>query len=72
MDRQSVRRLIETDEMPIRIISEYWRRDKNVKKGHLHTLHIWWATQPLAVCRAVLMATLLPDPAHERCPEAFR
>lgn len=72
MDRQSVRRLIETDEMPIRIVSEYSRRDQNVKKGHLHTLHVWWATRPLAVCRAVLMATLLPDPADERCPEAFR
>ncbi|NPV30226.1 MAG: DUF1156 domain-containing protein [Firmicutes bacterium] len=46
MDRQSVRRLIETDEMPIRIISEYSRRDQNVKKGHLHTLHVWWATRP--------------------------
>lgn len=72
MDRQSVRRFIETDEMLIRIISEYSRRDQNVKKGHLHTLHVWWATRPLAACRAVLMATLLPDPADERCPEAFR
>ncbi|MDK2960100.1 MAG: putative methylase [Bacillota bacterium] len=72
MDRQSVRRLIETDEMRIRIISEHSRRDQNVKKGHLHTLHVWWATRPLAACRAVLMATLLPDPVDERCPEAFR
>lgn len=74
-DRQDyitfVRRLIETD-MPIGVISEHSRRDQNVKKGHLHTLHVWWATRPLAACRAVLMATLLPDPADERCPEAFR
>ncbi|MDI6874595.1 MAG: DUF1156 domain-containing protein [Actinomycetota bacterium] len=67
-----VRRLIETNEMPIRVISEHARKDQNVKKGHLHTLHVWWATRPLAACRAVLMATLLPDPADERCPEAFR
>ncbi|WP_448595964.1 DUF1156 domain-containing protein, partial [Thermoflexus hugenholtzii] len=40
--------------------------------GHLHTLHVWWATRPLAACRAVLMATLLPDPADENCPETFR
>ncbi|MDI6869690.1 MAG: DUF1156 domain-containing protein [Coprothermobacterota bacterium] len=58
--------------MPIRIISEHSRHDQNVKKGHLHALHVWWATRPLAACRAVLLATLLPDPADGRCPEAFR
>jgi putative DNA methylase len=68
----SVRRLIETDEMPIGVISEHSRRDQNVRKGHLHTLHVWWATRPLAACRAVLMATLLPDPADPACPESFR
>jgi adenine-specific DNA methylase len=72
MMNRTVRRLIETDEMPIRIISEHSRRDQNVRRGHLHTLHVWWATRPLAACRAVLMATLLPDPADENCPESFR
>ncbi|MFN3369427.1 MAG: DUF1156 domain-containing protein, partial [Thermus sp.] len=67
-----VRRLIETDEMPIGRISEHARRDQNIRKGHLHSLHVWWATRPLAACRAVLMATLLPDPADEHCPESFR
>jgi adenine-specific DNA methylase len=66
-----VRRLIETDEMPIGRISEHSRKDQNVRKGHLHTLHVWWATRPLAACRAVLMATLLPDPADPYCPSAF-
>jgi putative DNA methylase len=67
-----VRRLIETDEVRIGQISAHSRKDQNVRKGHLHTLHVWWATRPLAACRAVLMATLLPDPADENCPEAFR
>ena len=67
-----VRRLIETDEMPIGVISEHSRKDQNIRKGHLHRLHVWWATRPLAACRAVLMATLLPDPADPNCPEAFR
>jgi hypothetical protein len=67
-----VRRLIETDEMPIGVISEHSRKDQNVRKGHLHTLHVWWATRPLAACRAVLIATLLLDPADPNCPEAFR
>ncbi|MGC9024129.1 MAG: REP-associated tyrosine transposase [Chloroflexia bacterium] len=67
-----IRRLIETDEMPIGRISEHTRKDQNIRKGHLHTLHVWWATRPLAACRAVLMATLLPDPADPNCPESFR
>jgi len=46
----SVRRLVETDEMPVRLISEHARKDQNVRKGHLHTLHVWWSTKPLAVC----------------------
>jgi hypothetical protein len=71
-ERRGVRRLIETDEMPIGVISEHSRKDQNVRKGHLHTLHVWWATRPLASCRAVLMATILPDPADENCPEDFR
>lgn len=66
-----MRRLIETD-MPIATISQHSRRDQNVKKGYLHTLHVWWATRPLAACRAVLLAAMLPDPADEGCPEAFR
>jgi adenine-specific DNA methylase len=68
----SVRRLIETDEMPIGVISSHARHDQNIRKGHLHTLHVWWATRPLAACRAVLLATILPDPVDERCPEDFR
>jgi len=67
----SVRRLIEVD-LPIGIISQHSLADQNKRKGHLHSLHVWWATRPLAACRAVLMATLLPDPADERCSEAFR
>jgi putative DNA methylase len=67
-----VRRLIETDEVPIGHISAHSRKDQNVRKGHLHTLHVWWATRPLAACRAVLMATILPDPADPNCPEEFR
>lgn len=66
-----VRRLIEVD-LPIKVISEHARHDQNVKKGHLHTLHVWWATRPLAACRAVILGTLLPDPVDERCSEDFR
>ncbi|MGC9455722.1 MAG: DUF1156 domain-containing protein [Phycisphaerae bacterium] len=67
----SPRRLIEVD-LPIRTISEHARRDQNKRKGHLHTMHVWWATRPLASCRAVTLATMLPDPVDEACPQSFR
>lgn len=46
--------------------------EKNVRHGHISTLHIWPARRPLAACRAALLATLLPDPGttkerHELC-----
>src|SRR6266487_4129436 len=36
--------------------------EKNVRHGHISTLHIWPARRPLAASRAVVLATLLPDP----------
>ena len=36
--------------------------EKNVRHGHISTLHIWPARRPLAACRAALLATLLPEP----------
>lgn len=64
------KRLIEVD-LPIRRISEHARREKSIRHGHISTLHIWWARRPLAACRAVLCASLWPDPADPNCPEAF-
>lgn len=39
--------------------------EKNVRHGHISTLHIWPARRPLAACRAALVATLLPDPGSK-------
>ncbi|MDR7551214.1 MAG: DUF1156 domain-containing protein [Armatimonadota bacterium] len=39
--------------------------EKNVRHGHISTLHIWPARRPLAACRATLIATLLPDPGND-------
>jgi putative DNA methylase len=39
--------------------------EKNVRHGHISTLHIWPARRPLAASRAALIATLLPDPGTE-------
>ncbi len=44
--------------------------EKNVRHGHISTLHIWPARRPLAASRAALIATLLPDPgtdAERKC-----
>jgi adenine-specific DNA methylase len=45
--------------------------EKNVRHGHISTLHIWPARRPLAACRAALIATLLPDPSAEPKPEGL-
>ncbi|MCB9950013.1 MAG: DUF1156 domain-containing protein [Planctomycetaceae bacterium] len=65
------KRLIEVD-LPIARISAHARREKSIRHGHISTLHIWWARRPLAACRAVICASLWPDPADELCPPAFR
>ncbi|MFO7902397.1 MAG: DUF1156 domain-containing protein [Pirellulaceae bacterium] len=67
----SPRRLIEVD-LPIKRISAHARREKSVRHGHISTLHIWWARRPLAACRAVICASLWPDPADPACPQEFR
>ena len=65
------KRLIEVD-LPIKRISAHSSREKKGNRhGHISTLHTWWARRPLAACRAVLCATLWPDPADERCPASF-
>jgi adenine-specific DNA methylase len=65
------KRLIEVD-LPIKRISAHARREKSIRHGHICTLHIWWARRPLAACRAVICASLWPDPADELCPGEFR
>ncbi len=45
--------------------------EKNVRHGHISTLHIWPARRPLAACRAALIAALLPDPSAEPKPEGM-
>lgn len=64
------KRLIEVD-LPIKRISAHSRREKSIRHGHISTLHIWWARRPLAACRAVLCASLWPDPADPLCPKEF-
>ena len=55
------RRLIEAA-FPLKQVSLDSVHEKNVRHGHISTLHIWPARRPLAACRAALLATLLSDP----------
>ncbi|MEI6782058.1 MAG: DUF1156 domain-containing protein [Verrucomicrobiota bacterium] len=56
-------RLIE-HAFPLRQASIDSLHEKNVRHGHISTLHIWPARRPLAASRAVLLATLLaPSPS---------
>ena len=54
-------RLIEAA-FPLKPVSLDSVHEKNVRHGHISTLHIWPARRPLAASRAALLATLLPDP----------
>ena len=54
------KRLIEAA-FPLEQVSLDSVHEKNVRHGHISTLHIWPARRPLAACRAALIATLLPD-----------
>ena len=57
--------------MPVKEISAESVRDKSIRHGHISTLHLWWARRPLPVCRAVVFASLVPDPMDIDCPKAF-
>ncbi len=57
------KRLIEVA-FPLKQVSLDAVHEKNVRHGHISTLHIWPARRPLAAARAALIATLLPDPGN--------
>lgn len=58
--------------MPIKEISAESVRDKYIHDGHISTLHIWWARRPLALSRAIIFASIVPDPLDAVCSDAFK
>ena len=58
------RRLIE-EELPLKAINVESAREKSLRHGHISTMHLWWARRPLAMSRAVVFGTLLPDPGND-------
>jgi adenine-specific DNA methylase len=55
------RRLIE-EELPLERVNAASAREKSLRRGHISTMHLWWARRPLAMSRAVVFGTLMPDP----------
>ena len=55
------RRFIE-ESFPVKEVSIESAREKNIRHGHISTLHIWWARRPLASSRATNYAALIPAP----------
>ncbi len=55
--------------LPLDAINIASAREKSIRHGHPSTLHLWWARQPLATCRAVLFTSLVDDPSEH--PEQF-
>jgi hypothetical protein len=68
---RNCKRLAEVD-FPIAAVSRHAAREKSIRHGHPSTLHLWWARRPLAACRAMLIALLLPDPLDSLCPSDFK
>ena len=58
------KRLIEAA-FPLKQVSLDSVHEKNVRHGHISTLHIWPARRPLAASRAALITALLPDPGDD-------
>jgi len=55
------KRFIE-ESFPVKEVSEISAKEKNIRHGHISTLHIWWARRPLASSRATSYAALIPAP----------
>ena len=54
------KRFIEVS-FPVKEISKISAKEKNIRHGHISTLHIWWARRPLASSRATNYAALIPE-----------
>jgi adenine-specific DNA methylase len=49
---------------PVKEVSEESSREKNIRHGHISTLHIWWTRKPLGSSRATAYAALIPAPEN--------
>lgn len=55
------RRLIEHG-LPLGSVNEASGREKSIRHGNISLMHLWWARRTLAMSRAVVAGTLIPEP----------
>ena len=53
------RRFIE-ESFPVKEVSAISAKETSARRGHIKTLHVWWARRPLAASRATAYAALTP------------
>jgi adenine-specific DNA methylase len=58
------KRLIE-EAFPLEEVSGESKREKNIRQGHISTLHIWWSRKPLAASRTTAFAALVREESEE-------
>ena len=58
------KRFIE-DSFPVKEVSEESAKEKNVRQGHISSIHVWWARRPLSSSRSTSYASLIPTPKDE-------
>ncbi|MEM2272452.1 MAG: DUF1156 domain-containing protein, partial [Archaeoglobaceae archaeon] len=59
-----MKRFIE-ESFPVKEVGKESSREKNIRQGHISTLHIWWSRKPLSASRATTYAALIPVPSNE-------
>jgi putative DNA methylase len=53
------------NDVPIREIAVEALREKSIRRGHISTLHLWWARRPLVTARAAVYGALAPAEKRE-------
>ena len=50
----------------VKEVSEISAKEKNIRHGHISTLHIWWAGRPSSSSRATNYAALISAPEDSK------
>lgn len=59
MEEFPIERAFIEEVFPVKEVSEESAKEKNIRHGHISTLHIWWARRPLASSRTTSYASLI-------------
>jgi len=59
MEEFPIKRAFIEEVFPVKEVSGESAKEKNIRHGHISTLHIWWARRPLASSRTTSYASLI-------------